>query len=187
MERVSEKRLLVRTGAEVAAAFGVGPSAVSKWVKEGMPVVDLGGKRWYDLDDVYEWKVARESALVVTKGGNRPLSPEVLDAMPHMGELKLKVNEFKVNRADILASEQMSSLDLQRKIKKLKLADLSDEQLMGLTNSEAARWFQLLGVDFAIKYDKETLERNKGVDNISKILGIINQLKEVDGQSPSND
>jgi len=186
MEGVSEKRLLVRTGAEVAAAFGVQPPAVSKWVNEGMPVVDLGGTRWYDLDDIYEWKVARESALIATNNGQR-LAPAVVDAMPVMGELKARVEEFKVNRGDILAAEQMSSLDIQRRIKKLKLADLSDEQLMKLTNTEAARWFQLLGVDFAIKFDKESLERNKGVDNISKILGIINQLKEVDGQSPGDD
>jgi len=53
---------------------------------------------------------------------------------------------------------------------------------MKLTNSEAARWFQLLGVDFAIKYDKEQLERNKGVDNVNKILDIIGKIKGIDGR-----
>jgi len=71
-------------------------------------------------------------------------------------------------------------LSLQQKIKKLKLADLSDEQLMKMTNSEASRWFQLLGVDFAIKYDKEALERSKGVDNVSKVLDVIAKIKQME-------
>jgi len=175
----SERRLLVRTGAEVADAFGVQPSAVSKWVKLGMPTLELGGERWYDLDDIYEWKLARDSALIAT-GNHREEAPLIADAMPRMGELQDKVDEFKLKRADILAAAQMESLSLQQKIKKLKLADLSDEQLMKMTNSEASRWFQLLGVDFAIKYDKEALERSKGVDNVSKVLDVIAKIKQME-------
>jgi hypothetical protein len=172
---------IVRSMREVGEAFSVGQRAIADWATKGMPRKKVGDKYWYDMGEIYEWRQAYEDSLVATSGGKQ-LAPVVAEVMPRVGELKQKVAEFKVNRADILAAEQMSSLDLQRKIKKLKLADLDDEALMKLTNAEAARWFQLLGVDFAIKYDKEALERSKGVDNVAKILGVIQQLKELDGQ-----
>ena len=178
---------MVRTMREVADAFEVKTDAVQRWKREGMPAKKVANRKfWYNLDDIYEWKLARDNALVATGNGSRPLNPVVLDAMPRVGELQRNIEDFKLKKADILASEQMSSLDLQHRIKKLKLANLDDEQLMKLTNSEAARWFQLLGVDFAIKYDKEQLERNKGVDNVNKILDVITKIKELDGREGSD-
>jgi len=178
----SRKSPIVHTMREVAEAFGVIQRTVAQWKTKGMPCVKMKNKSYeYDLDDIYKWKLS-QSRTVDEVIRAVPLEPILESNITHIGEFKEKIEEFKLKKADILSSEQMSSLDLQKRIKKLKLANLDDEQLMKLTNSEAARWFQLLGVDFAIKYDKEQLERNKGVDNVNKILDIIGKIKGIDGR-----
>ncbi|GAF93066.1 unnamed protein product, partial [marine sediment metagenome] len=57
-----------------------------------------------------------------------------------------------------------------------------DKELLKLTAAEAQRWHSKLGVDAAIWYDKEEKERNKGVDNVHKVLDAIMKIKEIDGQ-----
>ena len=172
---------IVRTVKEVAAAFDVGRDAVLKWKRQGMPFQKVGeGRRcWYDLDKIFDWRVAREGAIEAKKAR---LDVDVVLAanMPKMGELKAAIEEFKVNRGDVLAAEQMQNLDLQARIRKTKLGDISDEDLEKWTQGEARAWFKVLGVDFAIKFDKERLERSESVDNVNKVLDMIGKIKELE-------
>lgn len=173
--------MIVNSTRELAAEVGVNVRNIFLWINRDMPRKRVGDRKYeYDVEEIIEWRGKLEAVEESKKLPVIPVDPT--NAL----KMKAKIEEFKVNKADILAAAQMSSLDLQNRVKKLKLADLDDEDIKKLTNAEATRWFQILGVDFAIKYDKEALERNKGVDNVNKILDVIYKLKELDGQKRSD-
>ena len=183
-----ELRKVVRSMREIAEVFGVEMRQVQRWVKKGMPRHEIGGRRnyYYDMDEVFDWVSYQESKRVVSAGRDERETALILSTKsPEMVALKDRVEDYKINRADVFAAEQMESLRIQQRIRKLKLADLSDEQLAAMADREALGWFKALGLDMAVKYDKEQLERNKGVDNINKILDVIGKAKAYLGGSGS--
>jgi hypothetical protein len=179
----TKSKPIVRSMREVADAFGVEQRAIAQWKAKGMPCTQMSGDRnfWYDLDEIYDWRVAYLDALTVTDKGKR-IAPAISEAMPHMGELGAKVEEFKITKADVMSAGQMEALANVNRIRKLRISDATDEQILAWTVTEFKGVMHEEMLQFAIGFDKEALERSKGVDNVSKILGVIKQLKDMDGQ-----
>lgn len=83
------------------------------------------------------------------------------------------VEWYKRNRTAILQKAQMDNLALQEAIRD----SVTEEELRKWTPDQRARWYQVLGTDYGIKYDKERLERGESTENVSIIVGAIMELK----------
>ena len=172
-------RLIVNSLEEVAYVFEVTKQAVSLWKKDGMPYFEVDGKFSYDLDDILEWKTNIENARAVTGDGHHR-NPFINAAVPQVAGLMDKVDEFRLKRADIFALRQMNTLGAQDRIRKIHVDDLTDEQIAKWSTKEALAWYGKFGLDGAIWYDKEQIERNQGVEDVSKVLDVIAKIKEIE-------
>lgn len=47
-------RKLVRVF-KVSKYFGVHPKTVESWIEYGMPIIEIGGNRWLEMDKVESW------------------------------------------------------------------------------------------------------------------------------------
>ena len=174
-----EDRLIVKTMEDVARVFNITHQAVSLWKQNGMPVLDVGGEPQYDLDDIYLWKVKVESALTLTRKGQHK-NPFVNAALPQVDGLSEKIDQYRLKRSDIFAARQMTNLAAQDRIKQIHVDELTDEAIREWDHKQALAWYGKLGLDAAIWYDKEDLERNKGVEDVSKVLDVIAKIKEIE-------
>jgi len=79
------------------------------------------------------------------------------------------VEEFKKNRADVLARIQAKSLDAQERI----IDTLDEGILSALTASQKSAMLIALNAQSGTLYDKERLERGQSVANISLLSRMI--------------
>ena len=178
------KRRVVTDARTVAEAFDVHLDTVHLWARNGMPRTKISKMRYqYDIDEIFLWKLERENGRV---------DGEILDPMDTtnslvIGELKDKVEKFRIKRAEVFAAKQMKNLEQQERIRQIKLADLSDDDIRAMDDKIAQQWYGKLGVDTAIFYDKEEIERSKGVDDVNKVLDAIMKIKEIQGGSKPGD
>ena len=151
--------------------------AVQDWAKAGMPRTKIGTKKYtYDLDEVFEWKALRDNNRAGAEG---VLSPKELTSLGALGNLKARIEHYRINRADIFAAKQIENFEQQNRLRAIRLKDKSDDELREMQEKDAIAWFKGLGVDSAIMYDKEELERSKGVDDVHKVLDAILKAKEI--------
>jgi hypothetical protein len=174
---------IVGTMREVADAFDIKERSIAEWKTKGMPFIRLSGDRnfEYDLEEIYNWRVAYLDAMAVTNNGKK-LNPVVQAAIPHMGELGAKVEEFKLKKADILSANQMQALANVSRIRKLRIEDATDEDILAWTVAEFKGVMHEEVLQFAIGFDKEEIERNKVVDGAHKILDLITKVKSWQNQ-----
>ena len=111
-----------------------------------------------------------------------------------LGYIKKIVNEFEANKGliewyktrkgEVLLKAQLDSLALQEAIRN----SITDEEIQKWTPDQKARWYQALGVDFGIKYDKTRLEEGESTTNVSVIVQAIRDAKrrmhERENESP---
>lgn len=76
------------------------------------------------------------------------------------------LEEFKNQRADVLALEQLKILDIQDTIR----SSWDKGKILSLTESEKRTLYNVLSTDFGIKYDKERLERGESTDNVGIVV-----------------
>ncbi len=81
------------------------------------------------------------------------------------------VEEFKKNRADVLARLQAKSLDAQERI----IDTLDDGLLTALTPSQKSSMLIALNAQHGTLFDKERLDRGQSVQNISILSRMIDQ------------
>jgi hypothetical protein len=48
------------------------PSAVAKYVREGMPFIQIGQVRWFDPVACFDWFKSHETRLAKPEGGGKP-------------------------------------------------------------------------------------------------------------------
>jgi len=171
---------------DVADAFGVKLRAIGDWINRGMPRIQLPGDRnfEYDLEEIYEWRVAYINAKSVASTST---NPEIQSLVPRMGKFGAMVEEFKLQKADIISAHQLEAISNIKRIRKLRISDATDEEILGWTVAEFKGVMHEEMLQFAIGYDKETLERNKEVDGAHKILDLITKVKSwQDGQETDN-
>jgi len=84
------------------------------------------------------------------------------------------VEFYRDNKADILLKAQMKNIALQQAI----INSLSDDDITGMTAREKARWFQVLGTDYGIKFDKERLERGESTENLSVFHELVKHVRD---------
>jgi len=84
------------------------------------------------------------------------------------------VEYYRENRVDILLKAQIGNLDLQQLIR----ASMTADKIKGMTAGEKARWYQVLGTDFGIKFDKERLERGESTENIAHIHKVAKAIRD---------
>ena len=85
------------------------------------------------------------------------------------------VEWYRENKAGVLAKAQLSNIALQNAIRD----SITDEDLKSWTPDQKARWYSALNISFGIQFDKEEIERSKGVDDINKVLDAILKAREV--------
>ncbi|MFC1515628.1 hypothetical protein ACFL7E_02590 [Thermodesulfobacteriota bacterium] len=84
------------------------------------------------------------------------------------------VEFYRNNKSDILLKAQMNNMALQQAI----INSISDEDIKRMTANEKARWYQVLGTDHGIKFDKERLERGESTENIAHIHRIAKHIRD---------
>ena len=164
-----DKEHLVYSQKAVAAAFQVNTVTVTFWRRKGMPVKrTLPGhnKLEYDLRDIALWRAKRDAATLLSR---TPVPKGDEFAALDTKALNEDIEQYKVNRADILAASGAKSMVDQTRIRNAKLSNMSDKELEKITHNEAIGWFRALGLDMAIKYDKERLERGESTENVAVI------------------
>jgi len=83
------------------------------------------------------------------------------------------VEFYRNNKSDILLKAQMNNMALQQEI----INSISAEDIKRMTSNEKARWYQVLGTDHGIKFDKERLERGESTENVSVIMEVAKQIR----------
>ena len=81
---------------------------------------------------------------------------------------------YRDNRLDVLRKAQLDNLALQEAIRQ----SVTEEELKNWTPDQKARWYQVLGTDYGIKFDKERLEAGESTENVSVIVSYIKELKK---------
>ena len=84
------------------------------------------------------------------------------------------IDSYKKNKINILMKAQLENLALQKAIRD----SITEEDLKKWTPDQKARWYQVLGTDHGIKFDKERLERGQSTENVSVIIEAIKDLKK---------
>jgi len=84
------------------------------------------------------------------------------------------VEFYRNNKSDILLKAQMNNMALQQAI----INSISDEDIKRMTANEKARWYQVLGTDHGIKFDKERLERGESTENIAHIHKVAKEIRD---------
>ena len=162
---------------KVAEAFDTRRRSIFYWIKDGMPREQLSNRKYrYDLDAIMAWKLERDNGR---DGAGELVDPKDYRNDVVVGEFKDKVEGYRIKRGDIFAAKQLESLEQQHRIRRLKLSELSDDDIRKMDEKQAMAWFSKLGMDVAIFYDKEELERSKGVDDVNKVLDAIMKIKEI--------
>lgn len=137
-----------------------------------------------DIITITEKQKKPDKALVLELLGQgvRPGIVEKITGLAHktiwvyqkqINAQKQDLEQFKANRADIFAQEQIENIKLKRLLRK----DWQDGKISDLTEHEKRARFQVLGVDTGILYDKERAERglDAGSVQINTILVNIHQ------------
>jgi IS30 family transposase len=91
------------------------------------------------------------------------------------------VEAFKAGRADILASLQAKSLDLQQRI----VDSLTDGDLALLSPAQKGGMLTSLNIMHGTLYDKERLERGQSTANVSLIAKMMGSALKDAGKSPA--
>lgn len=91
------------------------------------------------------------------------------------------IEAFKSGRADILASLQAKSLDLQQRI----VDSMTDGDLAALTPSQKGGMLTSLNIMHGTLYDKERLERGQSTANVSLIAKMMGSALKDAGKSPA--
>jgi len=82
---------------------------------------------------------------------------------------------YRKHRAGVLAQIQLENLALHRAV----MGSITDDDIKKMTVSEKTRLAKDTAVNAGIFYDKEEIERSKGVDDINKALDVILKAREV--------
>jgi hypothetical protein len=89
------------------------------------------------------------------------------------------LEDFKKERADVLAHLQAMSLDVQREL----LQALKDRDLTGLTPGQISGLMLALNAQHGTTFDKERLERGQSTSNQSIVSRLIdNEVKDLYAQ-----
>ena len=83
---------------------------------------------------------------------------------------------YQKNKVELLRKAQAENLALQQAIRDT----LTEEEIRKLTPDQKARWFAALGVDHGIKFDKERLQADLSTENVSIVVKMIKDLKEME-------
>jgi hypothetical protein len=91
---------------------------------------------------------------------------------------------FRENRANAFAHQQAQDISLINRIRGVKFSEenLTDEQILAMSFKDADSIMQKAMVRVGISFDKEQVERSKGVDDVNKYLDIIMKVKQLKGQ-----
>ena len=84
------------------------------------------------------------------------------------------IDWYQKNKVKILMKTQMDNLAFQEAIR----ASITKAEVKGWTPDQKARWYQVLGTDYGIKFDKQRLEEGQSTENVSVIIGLINKIKD---------
>ena len=84
------------------------------------------------------------------------------------------IDWYQKNKLNVLMKAQLENLALQEAIRD----SITEDQLKKWTPDQKARWYQVLGTDHGIKFDKERLERGQSTENVSVIIEAIKVLKK---------
>ena len=84
------------------------------------------------------------------------------------------INWYQKNKLNVLMNAQFENLALQEAIRN----SITEDDLNKWTPDQKARWYQVLGTDHGIKFDKERLERGQSTENVSVIIEAIMDLKK---------
>ena len=159
------KKQHVKSLAALARAVGKHPATIQQWKKLGHIVKAGGG---YDVEGTL--KKRAESGF-----GKCGVDKDAAhDSLIDYDQFSESVEKYKVNRADILAFTQSQNISKQQVIIK---KHVTEEKMDKWTANEAANWYSKLGLDFAVKYDKERLERGESTENVAVIVSAIKELK----------
>lgn len=83
------------------------------------------------------------------------------------------IDWYQKNKLNVLMKAQLENLALQEAIRN----SITEDDLKKWTPDQKARWYQVLGTDHGIKFDKERLERGQSTENVSVIIEAIMDLK----------
>lgn len=83
------------------------------------------------------------------------------------------VEWYRTNRVKVLQEAQLENLSFQKAIRD----SVTEDDLKNWTPDQKARWYQVLGTDFGIKFDKDRLERGESTENVALIISAIKDLK----------
>ena len=83
---------------------------------------------------------------------------------------------YKANKANYLAKLQAKNLNLHDLI----LDSITEDDVKGMTINEKSKLARDSAVNAGIFFDKEAMERSKGVDNVNKVLEMISRIKELE-------
>ena len=86
------------------------------------------------------------------------------------------IDWYKENKLQVLMKTQMDNLALQEAIRDSVTAD----EIKKWTPDQKARWYQVLGTDYGIKFDKEHLEKGESTENVGVIIEMIKRIKKED-------
>lgn len=173
---------IVKTKRQVGEAFGVTKFAIGNWKRRGMPVMEDGQ---YDLDAIEIWRassvqmkradVKRDEKVkrdVMALRMNTKMSvPEIAEKMnltlyktktitDMVDKYKPQLNEFKANKGDYFALEQIRYFD-----------HITDNKLKNTGARDLAQMAKMA-------WEKERVERGESTDNVAVIVKHIKELKE---------
>ena len=83
------------------------------------------------------------------------------------------IDWYQKNKLNVLMKAQFENLALQEALRN----SITEDDLNKWTPDQKARWYQVLGTDYGIKFDKERLERGQSTENVSVIIEMIKDLK----------
>ena len=89
---------------------------------------------------------------------------------------------FRGHRADLFANQQMHDMALINRIRTVKFGEgaLTDEEILAMSYKDADAIMNKAMVRIGISHDKEQVERNRGVEDVSKFLDVVAKIKQIE-------
>ncbi len=164
----------VYTQTELAEIFNVSPRCILDWKRKGMPVnIDDS----FCVKDVMAWR-----ALGATESLEKRL-PEALkdsslsvvgEVISTLGKFRHLVEDYKINRADLLAGTGAKILQVTERI----LQSLEGEAFDKINIPDRIKVLKDMVGAITTLFEKERLERGQSTENVMVIVAAIKDLKK---------
>ncbi len=170
----------VKSQKELAKVLKVSEKTIYHWVKKGMPIKQDGE---YCVKDVMAWRAltATEEIERLYPEAIRDSNPSVVgEVIETLGKFRHMVEDYKINRADLLAGTGAKILNITERI----LQSLEGESFDKINVPDRIKVLKDMVNAITVLFEKERLERGQSTENVAVIVQAIKDLKRREINAP---